>query len=188
MISQHREAVAEAKRFVAACSGLSGNRQVRLVAESASEETTIPLGVIRALAYIAEVHIIADAAGASPARARHEENGGEEEPGIPEGYGFAARVTIGLDEAKHPLRADLLRCSGCSAVIFPGDRERHDADHATADAVRANLASLNEIMAEMTAVASDDPDFATLVRDLLRDHSHALGFEFQGDGGGEQHD
>jgi hypothetical protein len=49
------------------------------------------------------------------------------------------------------------------------------------DAIAANLASLNEIIAEMTAVVSDDPEFAALVRETLRDHSHALGFSFMGD-------
>jgi hypothetical protein len=51
------------------------------------------------------------------------------------------------------------------------------------DAVAANLASLNEIIAEMTARVSDDPEFTAMTRELLRGHSHALGFQFQGDGG-----
>ena len=46
--------------------------------------------------------------------------------------------------------------------------------------VSANLASLNEIIAEMTAVVSKDPDFITIVRGVLRDHSWSLGFEFHG--------
>lgn len=48
-------------------------------------------------------------------------------------------------------------------------------------AIAANLASLNEIIAEMTAVVSDDPQFITIVREQLREHSHRLGFSFQGD-------
>lgn len=48
-------------------------------------------------------------------------------------------------------------------------------------AIAANLASLNEIVAEMTAVVSGDPEFIALVRRTLRDHSHALGFKFEGD-------
>lgn len=48
-------------------------------------------------------------------------------------------------------------------------------------AMAANLASLNEIVAELTAVVAGDPDFAQLVRNTLRDHSHKLGFQFQGE-------
>lgn len=55
------------------------------------------------------------------------------------------------------------------------------------DPVAANLASLNEIVAEMTqalvGLGVGDQGFADLVRGTLRDHTHALGFEFQGDGG-----
>jgi hypothetical protein len=58
------------------------------------------------------------------------------------------------------------------------------ADSTRLDAVAANLASLNEIVAEMTARFSDDPEFTTMVRELLRGHSHALGFRFQDDEGG----
>jgi hypothetical protein len=49
------------------------------------------------------------------------------------------------------------------------------------DAVRRNLASLNEIIAEMTAKVSDDPAFTAMTRDILRDHSWELGYEFQGE-------
>jgi hypothetical protein len=52
------------------------------------------------------------------------------------------------------------------------------------DAVAANLASLNEIIAELTVKVSDDPEFVSMVRELLRGHSHALGFRFQDDEGG----
>ncbi len=48
--------------------------------------------------------------------------------------------------------------------------------------ITANLASLNEIMAEMVAAVSTDPDFVVMTRDVLRDHSWSLGFEFQGQG------
>jgi hypothetical protein len=48
------------------------------------------------------------------------------------------------------------------------------------DEIRANLASLNEIIAEMTAVVSTDPEFTGMVRGVLRDHSWKLGFSFQG--------
>jgi hypothetical protein len=58
------------------------------------------------------------------------------------------------------------------------------ADSTRLDAVAANLASLNEIVAEMTARVSGDPEFTTMVRELLRGHSHALGFRFQDDEGG----
>jgi hypothetical protein len=43
-----------------------------------------------------------------------------------------------------------------------------------------NLASLNEIVAEMVTATADDHEFAELVRNTLRDHSWAMGFEFQG--------
>lgn len=47
----------------------------------------------------------------------------------------------------------------------------------------ANLASLNEIVAEMvTALAErgvSDGGYAAVARSVLRDHSHALGFDFQ---------
>jgi hypothetical protein len=53
--------------------------------------------------------------------------------------------------------------------------------------VRANLASLNEVVTEMvTALAKEgigDAEFAEVVRTTLRDHSWALGFEFQGQSG-----
>jgi hypothetical protein len=49
------------------------------------------------------------------------------------------------------------------------------------DAVKRNLASLNEIIAEMTAKVSDDPAFTAMTRDILRDHSWELGYEFQGE-------
>jgi hypothetical protein len=54
-----------------------------------------------------------------------------------------------------------------------------------AEAIKANLASLNEIIAEITArIAGDtDPEFAALARGILRGHSFALGFEFQGERG-----
>lgn len=48
------------------------------------------------------------------------------------------------------------------------------------EAVRKNLASLNEIIAEMTAKVSDDPEFTVMTVNILRDHSWALGFKFRG--------
>ena len=109
----------------------------------------------------------------------------EEKPRIPDGYDFAARVTTRFDGGSHPLKGDLWKCGRCGSAVVPGSYDGHDRDHAMTDAVRANLASLNELFTEMTAKVSDDPDFTTLVRELLRKHSHALGFEFMGDGGGE---
>ena len=47
--------------------------------------------------------------------------------------------------------------------------------------IAANLASLNEIMTEVVAHTSPDGTFIGLVRDTLRNHSWALGFEFQGE-------
>jgi hypothetical protein len=51
----------------------------------------------------------------------------------------------------------------------------------TLQVIAGNLASLNEILTEITAAVSEDPQFVTLVRDTLRGHSHALGFRFQGE-------
>jgi hypothetical protein len=50
----------------------------------------------------------------------------------------------------------------------------------TLQRVAANLASLNEIIAELVTAGCDDPGFAQMTRDLLRDHSWSLGFQFQG--------
>lgn len=58
-----------------------------------------------------------------------------------------------------------------------------EAAAARLEAAFANLASLNDIIAEMTARVSDDPEFTAMVRELLRGHSRALGFQFQGDEG-----
>jgi hypothetical protein len=66
-------------------------------------------------------------------------------------------------------------------MMTPDRRHTELSGERLADAIAANLASLNEIMAELTAVVSDDPRFSALVRETLRDHSHAIGFSFQGD-------
>lgn len=58
------------------------------------------------------------------------------EPGIPEGYRFAARVTIGFDGGNHDLRADLWRCARCAAVVFPGDHAEHTREHTEIDELR----------------------------------------------------
>lgn len=65
--------------------------------------------------------------------------------------------------------------------MAPDRRYTELAGEQLADAIAANLASLNEIIAELTAVVSDDPEFAVLVRETLREHSHLIGFSFQGD-------
>jgi hypothetical protein len=44
-----------------------------------------------------------------------------------------------------------------------------------------NLASLNEIVAELVEKASPDPEFIAVTRGILRDHSHSLGYAFQGE-------
>ena len=53
------------------------------------------------------------------------------------------------------------------------------------EVVDANLASLNEIVSQMMAALVEhgigDSDFAGLVRTTLRDHSWALGFDFEGE-------
>jgi hypothetical protein len=51
--------------------------------------------------------------------------------------------------------------------------------------IAANLASLNEIVTELVQAGSPDPEFQRLVRDLLRDHSWALGVPFQGEAGNQ---
>lgn len=75
-------------------------------------------------------------------------------------------------------------------VIRPGDTlnltfgQGHAGDAPGAgrtEMIAANLASLNEIIAELTAKVSDDPEFTAMVRELLREHSHALGYQFQGE-------
>jgi hypothetical protein len=51
-------------------------------------------------------------------------------------------------------------------------------------AVRANLASVNEILTEVVQALADhgwsDPEFAGVVRRQLRQHSHELGYDHQG--------
>lgn len=51
--------------------------------------------------------------------------------------------------------------------------------------IAANLASLNEIIAEVTQALADhglaETEFAKVTRNTLREHSHALGFEFAGE-------
>jgi hypothetical protein len=58
------------------------------------------------------------------------------QPGIPEGYRFAARVTIGFDGGNHELRGDLWKCGRCAALIFPGDHADHTREHAEFDELR----------------------------------------------------
>jgi hypothetical protein len=96
-------------------------------------------------------------------------------------YSFAARVTVGYDGGNHPRHGDLLRCPRCAALILRGDEQVHDREHETSALARANLSSLNDIIAEMTAKVSDDPEFTSMVRELLRGHSRSLGYHFQGD-------
>ncbi|SRR6266487_1922198 len=59
----------------------------------------------------------------------------------------------------------------------------------TTRAVAANLASLNEVLAEVVQALADhgwsDPEFAGLARRQLRDHSRALGYQFQGESPGD---
>jgi hypothetical protein len=109
---------------------------------------------------------------------------GYEDSRIEPGYDFAARVTLSFDGGNHPLKGDLWKCNRCAAVVYPAEYQKHDRDHAVSDEIRANIAGLNEIIAEMAVKVSDDPGFAAMTRELLRDHSHALGFEFQGERGG----
>jgi hypothetical protein len=55
-------------------------------------------------------------------------------------------------------------------------------------AIKANLASLNEVVAELVATHSNDLEFTNLVRGTLRQHSFDLGFEFQGERGPSSYD
>jgi hypothetical protein len=49
-------------------------------------------------------------------------------------------------------------------------------------AMRAAIASLNEIVIELVDQrAEDEPEFCRMVRETLREHSRQLGFTFQGD-------
>jgi hypothetical protein len=67
-----------------------------------------------------------------------------EQPGIPEGYRFAARVTIGFDGGSHELRGDLLSCERCAAVVFPGGHAEHTREHAEFDELRALVVKLGK--------------------------------------------
>ena len=84
------------------------------------------------------------------------------------------------------LREDL---SGAEARIYDMDREIGEVQaelRTFKDHVAANLASLNEIMAELVEQAIQigvEPQFARMTRGKLRDHSWALGYEFQGERG-----
>lgn len=53
------------------------------------------------------------------------------------------------------------------------------------ETVAANLASLNEIVAEILLSLergeAPDPEYVTVAVDVLRRHSHDLGYEFMGD-------
>jgi hypothetical protein len=64
------------------------------------------------------------------------------QPGIPEGYRFAARVTIGFDGGNHDLRGDLWRCERCASLIFPGDHGEHTREHAEFDELRQAVLAL----------------------------------------------
>lgn len=50
--------------------------------------------------------------------------------GIPLGYSFAARVTIGFDGGNHALKGDLWKHDHCGCLIFPGDHQVHERFHA----------------------------------------------------------
>ena len=78
---------------------------------------------------------------------------------------------------------------GASCPAHPNNHGVHGIRGATdaigrADTVSANLASLNELITELVRAAADhgwtEPEFADMVRDNLQNHSHALGFSFQG--------
>lgn len=60
--------------------------------------------------------------------------------------------------------------------VGPRSVSPHDSGRAILD----NLASLNEIMAELVTFMSPDPEFAAMTVGVLRDHSWRLGYEFQG--------
>lgn len=47
-------------------------------------------------------------------------------------------------------------------------------------AVAANLASLNDVTVEIAGRVAEDPGFAGLVLEVLRDHTWAVGYEFRG--------
>jgi len=71
------------------------------------------------------------------------------------------------------LREDL---SGAEARIYQLEQDYGRLQ----GSVEANLASLNEIIAEMAAVVSTDPAFLEMTVDVLREHTWALGLQFQG--------
>jgi hypothetical protein len=61
--------------------------------------------------------------------------------------------------------------------------ERPDLTPGLVEHMAANLASLNEIIAELVAKVSDDPAFIEFTTGLLAGHSWSLGYTFQGQRG-----
>lgn len=59
--------------------------------------------------------------------------------------------------------------------------ERLAAANRDLENIKANLASLNELCAELTRKIADDPDFASMTETVLREHSWLNGFSFQGE-------
>jgi hypothetical protein len=90
-------------------------------------------------------------------------------------YDYAERHHRHYDDEStaEGLREDL---SGAEGRISDLERELESLR----GTVAANLASLNEIVTEMTAVVSQDPVFRDMVLTVLRNHTWKLGFEFQG--------
>lgn len=70
------------------------------------------------------------------------------QPGIPDGYRFAARVTIGFDGGNHELRGDLWKCGRCASVVFPGDQVDHTREHEEFDELRALVVRLGKAAEE----------------------------------------
>jgi hypothetical protein len=97
-------------------------------------------------------------------------NGDRKGPGIqprPISLNEVGRQMLGPD-AKREITA-VRRLTG----IVPGSPSQLET-------ISANLASLNEIVMELVDHVSDDPEFRTVVRDVLRQATWNLGFEFQG--------
>jgi hypothetical protein len=73
------------------------------------------------------------------------------------------------------LTSGQVKSCGCLRVTWSALRSQQ------VSRLAANLASLNDIMAELTSVVSVDPGFTQMVHDLLKHHNWSLGYEWHGE-------
>lgn len=123
------------------------------------------------------------------ADSRHDHRGQYADERHDHGYDYAEKHHRHYDDENYAqgTRADLNGLQDHVSYLEDELRDEIKAARAEIDldlpVIKANLASLNEIVAELVDAVSDDPEFAQLTRDKLRDHSWALGYEFQGEAG-----